>query len=304
MEAQAHLRKLLEAYGTVAWHAVASPKVVFLQRSRGTIGRFVWLPRPTWFTKYFVVEHIRRRTDELERRIAAQATLADDRDRYARQLEMLADFRRSLPPTISRRLLISFTVAATLWTTRLLSQWLLNLSNASDNKEMKVLVELEDSVLSLNVHGRLFDQIATSSLGVVVDLLFGLALCTYAVLRCAYPGFRLMRVVFNDYPALPKGRNWGQMHEHVNSATGLYGLEREVFSTLEAKAKPEFPFDLAVSAIFVSCWVAMGVYMLKPGSDQTIFVGIFFVCSGLVWFALLARASRFRKRNPAEPDAA
>jgi hypothetical protein len=146
MEAQAHLRKLLEAYQTVAWHAVASPKVVFLQRSGGVVGRFVWLPRPTWFTQYFVVEHIRSRLDQLERRLAAKATLADDRGRYARELEMLADFRRSLPPTISRRLLISLTVATTLLTTRLLSQWALNLSKASDKKEMKLLVELEDSL--------------------------------------------------------------------------------------------------------------------------------------------------------------
>ena len=77
----------------------------------------------------------------------------------------------------------------------------------------------------------------------------GVMLSAYVVLRPLMPAFRLKRMIFNLAPE-PEGRHRSAVARwSVSQATGLYECERRVFTELGGRPPPEFPLDLAVSAL-------------------------------------------------------
>jgi len=293
------LRTLLSAYHEAVWAAVDAPRVVFLRRSDHGIGRFIRLPRPRLLLRYFVVQHVHRRLDELERRFSALAALADDRKASAHLLELIADFRRSLPTRVSRKLLAALSIVVVLLAVRILSEQLFDISRAEDKKELELLVQLQASLLSFNVRGGFLNALASTPFKVVLDLLSGLLLCTYAVLRVAYPGFRLKRALFNVLPEGVGRLKQMTVRDLRARSHGLYALEREVFAALGARTTPEFPFDLFVSSLLAGLWTGIGIsYLWEADYGGSAFV----VSTGLLRFAWLGRVWRQRVRDKPQAE--
>jgi hypothetical protein len=270
----------------------ASP-VLFPRRSRRRLGRLIRLPRPRWLLRYFVLQHIQRRLAEIERRFSALAAFAADRSVHARELEMLQDFRRSLPTRTSRKLLILLAVMGVLLAVRVLT--LSADRQVEENRRaLKLLIELENSLLSLNVQGGFLETLYTTPLTTILQLLLVFIICTYLVLRLGYPGFRLKRALFSIYAGCPAELGSASLREHVTAAGGLYRVEAEALLALGVRAQREFPFDLALSALAAGLWTAFGLLTLSDGDKM--FSVAFFIGPGVLRLGWLGYALRRRLR--------
>ena len=145
---------------------------------------------------------------------------------------------------------------------------------------------------SLNIEGGFLDTIATTPFTVTLDLLFGLAVCTYLVLRVAYPGFRLKRMLFNLHPGPSEELRSSAVQPHVTAVDGVYRLESDVLAALGVRPQREFPFDLAVSTFGAVLFTAISASIVIDG-DST---GFSMVVCGAARLAWLARAEHRRLR--------
>jgi len=90
------------------------------------------------------------------------------------------------------------------------------------------------------------------------------------------PAFCLKRTIFNLVPE-PEGRHRSAVARwSVSQATGLYECERRVFAELGVRSPPEFPLDLAVSAlamvlplIYCGLSVRAGVHFLELSTSSS-----------------------------------
>jgi hypothetical protein len=279
-----------------------APRFVWLAGSHGKLRR-THLPRPTFMLRYFVVHHVSSRTDALDRAYSRAAALSLDGEDVEQHRTMLDDFRRSIPSIISRRWVVLLYAVSALVFLRVASAYLLAAPTISDKKELKLLSNLEDSILSFDVHANALEALATTPRYIVGDLAFGLLVALYIVLRPSWSGFRIKRLLFNISTDSLSSLAPATMNDAAVRSCGLYELERAVFSESGAHVPAEFPFDLALSGLFVGLWIPVCVNILVNQEAFVQFGCIFLlVLSRAVWVIRTARR-RLRPRGPetAEP---
>lgn len=338
------VRELLAVYQEVLDVADdLSPMPMVLWKRRGRL-HYLW--RPKWFVRYLLVRHVRRSLTDLSRRYSAraaleQAALGEDQDR-----EAVRDFLQSLPPD-RHKIYLVLLIAAIVVVVRPITTavvpavnelikvgtgvggfagWLaLESGGAHSAKQLSKLASEElqniEGVTSLSVTS--IDQAVNAllsggrlELAVLGVLALGVALSTYVVLLPFLPAFLLKRMLFNVSPEPTGGHRSAAARWSVSQATGLYEKENRVFAELGERPPPEFPFDLAVSALamvlpLVCCGVLLtvGVSAFSSGHRATaVRVGGFTTLGAvcllfpiLVWLGWLYRTWRRRQLGRSGP---
>jgi len=258
------LRELLQGYDRAMRAAAAAPWFVPVAASRLRICRFrLW--RPTFLLHFFVVQHIARHTRELERAYRRRAAITGDRDLVRTEQQLLEDFRESLPPVPSRRLLLILAFIAILALTRIFGLLWSNPASSFDTRENRLLQNIEDSVLSLNVHSNAFDAIATTPWKATVALLSIALLSAYLTFRPVWAPFRLKRLLMSLAADDNLSVKAGVMSDAATRSDGLYKLETSVLAEARARERQEFPYDLMVSGLIVVLWAGLAVYETATG---------------------------------------
>lgn len=229
------------------------------------------LPRPRWFLRYFVVDHMRRTLDAVRRRLLARAALRHPDDDAA-QREAVAYYVESLPP--QHRLFYSASlVALTVVLTRFL---LLHVPGAAaqfggtgspgeaDVIE-RLLTSVERTAAGMGSFDGLLAALATSPLRTTAFVVTSLATVLFVELRWLVPAFRLKRMLWNLHPRTDlltrTPASWS-----VQRAVGVYACERSVARRLGAPPPREVPFDLIVSVLALPCLLFLAGMLVEMGT--------------------------------------
>jgi hypothetical protein len=314
------IRQLLLAYAVALDAADSLPPVVRIAARPGRWTLFEplrRLPRLTVGTSTMLTYHVQRSTAALARRyarIAATRGLTEEDERASR---LVRTFRESLPEVRWKLIVPGLLVAALLAVQVVLgvvARSVYSLTNGlarplSGPQREQLAAALKrtlSSVLGAEALGDLLNEVVHAGLPGLLTLAGTVVVAGYLVFRPLSPAFRVKRALFN---LAPTGRvdlartttTW-----HVARSVGLYGLERDLFARLGARAPDEIGLDIGISvaaaaavAWFAFSWIAqlMGPH---PGSDAwtfaagTALLGIAAVLTvtRAGWLAQTARARR------------
>lgn len=229
------------------------------------------LPRPRWFLRYFVVDHMRRTLDTVHRRLLARAALGHPDDDEA-QRQAVAYYAESLPP--QHRLLYSTSlVALTVVLTRFL---LLHVPGAAAqfggtgtageaDVIHRLLTAIERTAADIASLDGLLSALATSPLRTTAFVTTSLATVLFVELRWLVPAFRLKRMLWNLHPRTDlltrTPASWS-----VQRAVGVYSCERSLARQLGAPPPREVPFDLIVSVLALPCLLFLAGMLVEMGT--------------------------------------
>lgn len=229
------------------------------------------LPRPRWFLRYFVVDHMRRTLDAVRRRLLARAALGHPDDDEA-QRQAVANYVESLPP--QHRLLYSAgLIAVTVVLTRFL---LLHVPGAAAqfggtgtageaDVIARLLTEVERTAAGMGSFDGLLAALATSPLRTTAFVITSLATVLFVELRWLVPAFRLKRMLWNLHPRTDlltsTPASWS-----VQRAVGVYSCERSLARQLGAPPPREVPFDLIVSVLALPCLLFLAGMLVEMGT--------------------------------------
>jgi cytochrome b len=268
------VRELLAVYQEVLDGIDDLPPVPMVLRKHR--GRLHYRPRTKWPVRYFVVRHLQRTLASLTRRYSARAALGQQADGEQQDREAVREFQQSLPPDRQKIYVLLLIAAIFILFGRVIT-WLVDAyeTKSQGNSQIQQLKDAGTKIVgALNADARAMNDavnaVASSRpLGWCLFTL-GVMLSAYVVLRPLMPAFRLKRMIFNLAPE-PDGRHRSAVARwSVSQATGLYECERRVFAELGVRPPPEFPHDLAVSAlamvlplIYCGLFFQMGVQFLE-----------------------------------------
>jgi FtsH-binding integral membrane protein len=251
------------------------PVPMVLRKNRG---RLHYRPRTKWPVRYFVVRHLQQTLDSLTRRYSARAALGQQADGEQQDREAVREFQQSLPPD-RQKIYVLLLIAAIFIVLGYVTPPVVNSyeNKPQGNSQIQQVKDTSTNLFQWLKHGstnnaeaQQVEDASTKMFGAVVDprtmndavnavlrsgplgwclLTQGVMLSAYVVLRLLMPAFRLKRMIFNLAPE-PEGRHRSAVARwSVSQSTGLYECERRVFAELGGRPPPEFPFDLAVSAL-------------------------------------------------------
>jgi len=286
------LEELLRVYQDALGVVDMAPPVVFVRRNRRAVVRRLRRPRPTWYLRMLVRQHVARAVEALSRAYAARAALNPGDRNLAAERRLLGLFRDALPPTAVRRARIVFVVVV-LVLARVATHFTLQ-DVGTTTKDGKNPIDSVSSLMSPDVKGvgDAVDSLLTASPETLLLASFMLTVSAYVVLRFVLPSFRLKRMILNQGLA-PSGGFGGAVTAGATSqTTGTYQLEAAIFRELGRRPLREFPLDLFASLLLLYpvawlgglyCWY--GVTWDDPLETR---VGIALVGVAVARFAWLA----------------
>jgi hypothetical protein len=193
--------------------------------------RFVSLLRPTWGLQRFAVEHVRQRVEQLSRCYSVRLALGEDDSNEAHHREALERFAGSLParPGPARRalLLLAIVLVAQLQvaTTAIVS------GEGGTFNQILAITDLNPSHASQTI-----DVLIHTSIAVLLDLIGGVALAVYLVLRPFVNGYRLKRLLFYEPGAL-RGSAARSPLGRAASELGVHEREVAMFGAIRHRAR-------------------------------------------------------------------
>lgn len=225
-------RRLLGAYQGTLDLAEDLPAVVWVRW--GTIGlwRYLKVPYLRYYLQYYLIAHIQKSLTTLNRRLYANAALANDPNVNKATRDTVDLYLRSLPRLPYRTLIFAVAIAALL----------VSLPLASFGNVLDVL-PLVGSMLRFDIYyvtrsleGQEFDNAVR---GAIVLLL---ALSVVASLLTS--PFELKRMLFNLYPATKERLACTAARDHAYKVEGLYALEERLFREVGLPRPKEGRWDL------------------------------------------------------------
>jgi hypothetical protein len=277
------MHRLLVGYGEALDSLAAKSAIVFLSH-RSVPQRWsrwrILLPRANFTAKILAEAHVAARVDALIRR-GQRFRALDPRGHSPLDVDCLQNFRNSLSPVTRRTLTlwvvlaalaVAFPVAviadylralapeAIVCSSRFSFRYIIAKFNGTTPQPVTTSCRVRHTGWSLSetllrvAHvtpspGGVIDTVlSVRASGLVIVLLLAvvwiLSLCV--VLLVFRSGFRLKRLAFSNQQETPTGH--GSLLGSGIRSSGLYPLERDVFTAAGLPGPREFPLDLAVTA--------------------------------------------------------
>src|SRR5215211_5974653 len=248
-ESEERIRGLLKAYQETLDTVEELPAVVWVPWDRKGPGSYFKVPYLRWFLKHFVVHHIGRSLDALNRRFYAIAAVSDDPDANRTNRETVKLYLQSLP-RLPYRLLIFATVLAAL----VIALPLQGFGNAF------YVLDLIGAMLRSDVTyvSRAFEE---KQLGPTVRSLIVLLIGFIVVAALITSPFGLKRILFDLYPWTRERLDSTAARGHGFRAEGLYALEDGVFEEVGIRRPHEGRWDLAFQTFLLSFLLVFGLLM-------------------------------------------
>jgi hypothetical protein len=249
LESEEHLRALLQAYQETLDTLEELPAVVWVPWDRKRPGSYFKVPYLRWFLKYFVIHHIDRSLDTLNRRFHAIAALSSDPDANRANRETVKLYRESLP-RLPYRLLIFAAVLAAL---------VIALPLQAFGNVFYVL-DLVGAMLRSDV-GYVGRALQGNELGPTVRSFIVLLVGLIVVAGLVTSPFGLKRILFNLHPWTTERLDSTAARGHGFRAEGLYALEDSVFAEAGIRRPHEGRWDLAFQTFLLSFLLVFGLCM-------------------------------------------
>jgi hypothetical protein len=244
------------------------------------------LLRPRWGLHRFLVDHMRARTDQLNRRYCLRLSLGEDDGDDARDREALEKFASSLPPARGA-IWTALPLLAIVVVSQLLVAWVGDLEGEEETfEQIAGIVDLSPARLR-----EAASALTEASWEVLIDLVGIVTLSTYVVLRPFVFGLRLKRMLLSQPGAL-SGRHERSPLGQVAMALDVHGQESRLFAALGMAPPAESTFDLKVKATMALFVLALGIAWFGLHPDKL--VGPIFLAIALARFAWLGVQLRRR----------
>jgi hypothetical protein len=225
-------KKLLVAYQGTLDMAEDLPAVVWVRWGRKGLGHFLKVPYLRWFLHYYLIYHIQKSLNTLNRRLQAVAALANDPDVNKANRETVNLYLQSLPRLPYRTLIFAVILAALLVALPLRS-----FGNVLD------VLPLVGSMLRFDIY-YVTRSLEGQELDNTVRGAIVLLLAFSVVASLLTSPFVLKRMLFNLYPATKERIASTAAREHAYSVEGLYALEEQVFREVGLRRPKEGRWDL------------------------------------------------------------
>src|SRR5215217_4401881 len=231
-ESEKRTKELLAAYQETLDVAEDLPAVVWVRWGDKGLGRFLKVPYFRWFLRYFLTHHITKRLSVLNRRLHANAALADDPDFNNANRETVKLYLQSLPPPPYKKLVFAVVIGAVL-----VALPLRGFGNVLD------VLPLVGAMMRADVTyvSRAFEG---SDFGATVRATIVLLVALSVVASLLTSPFGLKRLLFNLYPLTKERIASTAARDHAFSVEGLYILEEQVFREVGLRRPREGLWDL------------------------------------------------------------
>jgi hypothetical protein len=248
-ESEERIRGLLEAYQETQDTVEKLPMVVWVPWDRKGPGSYFKVPYLRWFLKYFVVHHIGRSLDTLNRRFHAIAAVSDDPDVNRTNREAVKLYLQSLPRLPYRLLVFAAVLAALVIAAPL---------QAFGN--VFYVLDLVGAMLRSDV-GYVGRALEGNKLGPTVRSLIVLLVGLIVVAALMTSPFGLKRILFNLHPWTKERLGSTAARGHGFRAEGLYALEDGVFEEVGIRRPHEGRWDLAFQTLLLAFLLIFGLLM-------------------------------------------
>jgi hypothetical protein len=243
------IRGLLRAYQETLDAVEELPAVVWVPWDRKEPGSYFKVPYLRWFLKYFVVHHVGRSLDTLNRRFHAIAAVSDDPDVNRTNRETVKLYLQSLP-RLPYRLLVFAAILAAL----VIALPLQAFGNAF------YVLDLIGAMLRSDV-GYVGRALQGDKLGPTVRSFIVLLVGFIVVAGLMTSPFGLKRILFNLHPWTRERLDSTAARGHGFRAEGLYALEDSVFEEVGIRRPNEGRWDLAFQTFLLSFLLVFGLLM-------------------------------------------
>jgi hypothetical protein len=243
------LRRLLQAYKDTLGTVEGLPMVVWVPWDRKGLGRHLKVPYLRSFLKYFVVHHIDRSLNSLNRCFLETAALSSDPDANRTSREAVTLYLQSLPRPPYRVLIFAAILAALVIALPL---------QAFGN--VFYVLDLAGALLRSDVTdvGKTFTG---NDLGPTVRSFIVLLLGLIVVATLLTSPFSLKRILFNLHPWTKERLTSTAAREHGYRVEGLYALEDSIFSEAGIRRPHEGRWDLVFQTFLLSLLFVFGLLM-------------------------------------------
>ena len=239
-ESEERVKALLRAYQETLDTVEALPAMVWVPWDSKRPGRYFKVPYLRWFLKDFVVHHIGRSLDTLDRRYHAIAARSGDLDANGANREAVKLYLQSLPRLPYRVLIFTAVLAALV----------IALPLKSFGNVFYVL-DLIGATLRFDV-GYVGRALQRNELGPTVRALIVLLIGLIVVAGLITSPFGLKRILFNLHPWASERLDSTAARGHGLRAEGIYALEDEVFEDAGIRRPHEGRWDLAFQTFLLS----------------------------------------------------
>ena len=241
------LRGLLQAYKDTLNTVKDLPMVVWVPWDRKGVGRYFKVPYLRWFLAYFVIHHIGRSLDTLNRCFLESAALSSDPDANRTNREAVKLYLQSLPKPPYRVLIFAAVIAALVIAIPL---------QAFGN--VFYVLDLAGAMLRSDVTyvGRAFTG---KDLGPIVRSFIVLLAGLIVVATLLTSPFGLKRILFNLHPWSRESLDSTAARSHGYRVEGLYALEDSVFEEAGIRRPHEGRWDLLFQTFLLSLLLVFGL---------------------------------------------
>ena len=246
-ESEELTKKLLAAYQGTLDMAEDLPAVVWVRWGRKGLGHFLKVPYLRWFLHYYLIYHIQKSLNTLNRRLQAVAALANDPDVNKANRETVNLYLQSLPRLPYRTLIFAVILAALLVALPLRS-----FGNVLD------VLPLVGSMLRFDIY-YVTRSLEGQELDNTVRGAIVLLLAFSVVASLLTSPFELKRMLFNLYPATKERIASTAAREHAYSVEGLYALEEQVFREVDLQRPKEGRWDLLFQTFVLGLLLLLSV---------------------------------------------
>ena len=265
--ARADVDRLLGSYSAVLALAPDPPPSVkvpeWLPGDR-LLGRALVKLRPCFARSTFLVRHIRRNVQVIERAYCRRLATGHHDDNDEQELELVRRFEQSLPPAPARWVALSLTIGGVL-----LAQALLSLFPTDGYQGNVLLIASPDAKPLYDAASAIVHANGLQLTGILLSL----SLALYIVLRAPASGYRLARMLLNERRALT-WRNRGSALAANARDLDVAGEERRLFVNLRQPPSRDPPLDLLVkAAVVLSLWFGF-VFALRQGDTDATGVAV------------------------------
>jgi hypothetical protein len=246
-ESEERIRGLLEAYQETLDTVEDLPAVVWVPWDRKGPGSYFKVPYLRWFLKYFVVHHIGRSLDTLNRRFHAIAALSGDPDANRSNREAVKLYLQSLPSPPYRVLIFAAVLTALVIAIPL--QGFGNVFYVLDL--VGAMLRSDVGYVGRAFHGKEIGPTVRSLVVLLVGLIVVAALLTSP--------FGLKRILFNLHPWTRERLDSTAARSHGFRVEGLYALEDSIFGEVGIRRPKEGRWDLVFQTFLLSLLLVFGL---------------------------------------------
>ena len=259
-ESEELTKKLLAAYQGTLDLAEDLPAVIWIRWGGKGLGRFLKLPYLRWYLRYYLIAHIQKSLTTLNRRLHANAALANDPDVNKASRERVNVYLQSLPALPYRTIIFAVIIAALL----------VSLPLARFGNVLNVL-PLAGSMLTFNIY-YVTRSLEGQELGNMVRATIVLLLALSVVASLLTSPFELKRMLFNLYPATKERIASTAARDHAYTVKGLYAIEEQVFREVGVRRPKEGRWDLLFQTFVVVLLLLLSMCF-----------GVFALIFGMAW---------------------